>query len=228
VAPTVTENVHMSPPGIVPPERITDEPVAVKVPLPQVPLGGLVITRPDGRLSVNATPLRAALPLGLAIEKFRLVEPESRMEETPKLAVIEGGNGAVTVSKAIAGVLFPPELWAVMLRDLVPTVVPFTVTEKLQLGNVEENEKVPVSAVATTDPPGQSPETTLGLVNTRPLGSPGLKVVASGKEKLRSTETDRVEIPPTEIEVGENDAVTIGCAVATPANREIMANKTIS
>jgi hypothetical protein len=74
---------------------------AVMVPPPQVvdwPLG-LATTNPAGRLSVNATPLKAVPVFGLVTAKFRTVVPLVRMDERPKALVITGGT-AVTVRSA--------------------------------------------------------------------------------------------------------------------------------
>jgi hypothetical protein len=72
----------------VPAARLMDEApaAAVMVPVQVVTtFGGVPTTKPAGRLSVNVTPVRARLALGLAIVKLSDVEPCSGMDAAPKV-----------------------------------------------------------------------------------------------------------------------------------------------
>jgi len=64
---TLTENVHDALDARLAPDKLTEDApgVAVIVPPPQVPVKplGVATTRPDGRLSVNATPVSVTLVL---------------------------------------------------------------------------------------------------------------------------------------------------------------------
>jgi hypothetical protein len=74
-------------------------PVAVAVP-PHVLLSplGVVTTRPAGKLSVNATPVRDRAVLLFVIVKVRLVAPFSGTVEAPNAFVIDGGLVTVRVA----------------------------------------------------------------------------------------------------------------------------------
>jgi hypothetical protein len=93
----------------VPAERLTDpEPdVAATVP-PQVllTLGVAATTRPAGRLSANARPLRARAAFGLVMLKLSDVVPFKGIEAAPKVLVMLGGVATVRVAEAVLPV--PP------------------------------------------------------------------------------------------------------------------------
>src|SRR5262245_25034384 len=80
---TSTLKVQEAPAASVAPARLTlDEPaVAVIVPPPQLPTRpfGVATTRPAGRLSVNATPVKATVVLGLVTSKVSVVDSLSRI-----------------------------------------------------------------------------------------------------------------------------------------------------
>jgi hypothetical protein len=74
---TVTEKVQEAPAANVAPERLRepDAAVAVMVPPPQEPVSplGVDMTRPEGKVSVKATPLSEEPALGLVTVKLRVV-----------------------------------------------------------------------------------------------------------------------------------------------------------
>src|SRR6266853_1481650 len=117
---TSTEKVHEEPAAgeavKVPPDRLMVllPAVAVIVPLPQEPvtLGVAATTRPAGKLSVNATPLRALAVFGLVMVKLSVLLAFNAMLVGLKALLIVGG--ATTVMEAFA-------------------VVPWTVNEIMQL-----------------------------------------------------------------------------------------------
>ena len=112
----------------VPADRLTmPEPaVAVAVP-PQVldkPLG-VATTKPAGKVSVKAKPLRLELAFGLLIVKVSEVVPFSAMLEAPKALVMAGGVAKETVTLALAVFPVPPSVEVmVTLLFFRPVVVP--------------------------------------------------------------------------------------------------------
>ena len=114
VAVTLTENVHDDPAAgeavSVPPERLTAPlpAVAVIVPAPQVPARplGVEITKPAGKLSVNATPLRGLKVLGFVTVKFNVLLVFSAMLVGLNDLVIVGGEATVKLAEAVLPV--PP------------------------------------------------------------------------------------------------------------------------
>src|SRR5580704_6979009 len=111
---TFTENVHDDPAAgeavSVPPERLTAPlpAVAVIVPAPQVPARplGVEITKPAGKLSVNATPLSGTLVFGLVMLNVSEVVPFRGTSAAPNDLVIVGGEATVKLAEAVLPV--PP------------------------------------------------------------------------------------------------------------------------
>jgi len=106
---TFTESVQDALAAIVPPERLMlpDPATAVGVP-PQVLVKafGVATTRPAGRLSVNATPVRATFVFGLVMLKVSDVLPFSGMLAAPKDFKMVGGVATVRLAEAVLPV--PP------------------------------------------------------------------------------------------------------------------------
>jgi hypothetical protein len=106
----LTEKVQLDEAASVAPDRLTEEdpPVAVIVPPPQEPVSplGVATTKPDGSVSVKATPLKLSPALGFMIVKLRLVLPPTAIAAAPKLLLIDGGP--VTVTLAVAVLPVPP------------------------------------------------------------------------------------------------------------------------
>ena len=134
---TFTEKLQELLAARVAPVRLTEpEPAAaVIVPPPQEPVRplGVATTKPEGRVSVNATPVRAVPVLGLVIVNVRLVVTFTLMLAAPKALVIDGG--AITVMLAVLlvapGPLCVDEIGPVVFA-LAPAVVPCTFTEIVQ------------------------------------------------------------------------------------------------
>jgi hypothetical protein len=82
--------------------------VAVVVPPPQLPLRpfGVAITRPAGKVSVNATPVSVNPEFGFVMLNVSDVVPFSGMVVAPKVFVIDGGDA--TVRFAVAVLPVPP------------------------------------------------------------------------------------------------------------------------
>ena len=106
---TLTETVQLALAARVPAERLMlpDPAVAVAVP-PQVLFRalGVATTRPAGRLSVKAIPVKARLVLGFWIVKVSEVVPFNGMLAAPNALAIDGG--VATVRLAVAVLPVPP------------------------------------------------------------------------------------------------------------------------
>ena len=125
----MTVAVQVAPGASVAPERLAvDEPLAaVKVPL-QVVLGfpGVAITSPEGRLSVNATPLSVVFEFEFVSVKVKLVVPFNGMVAAPNPFVIEIGLATTMLAEAVLPVR-PPASVAVTLPVVLlatPSAVP--------------------------------------------------------------------------------------------------------
>ena len=105
-----------------------DPAFAVTVP-PQVLLSplGVPTTKPDGRLSVNASPVSAKPLFGLLILNVSVVVPFSGILGAPNTLVIVGGDATVRFAEEVLPV--PPfvELM-VVLTVYSPAEAPVTVT----------------------------------------------------------------------------------------------------
>src|SRR5262249_22860904 len=134
---TFTETAHEALAATVPPDRLTvlAPPVAVAVP-PQVlfRFGVEATTRPEGRLSVNDSPLSVTLLFGLVMLMVSRVVPFSGIFVGAN--VLLTGCGAVTVLAAVLLVFpVPPlvELTAPVVFDTTPDWVPVTFTTIVQV-----------------------------------------------------------------------------------------------
>src|SRR5438046_3025590 len=127
---TFTETVHEALVARVPADRLTEpEPAtAVAVP-PQVLLRpfGVATTRPAGKLSVKATPVRATLVFGFVMLNVSDVVPFNGICAAPNALLIDGGEA--TVRFALAVLLVPP--WVEVRLPVVlvarPGAAPVTV-----------------------------------------------------------------------------------------------------
>lgn len=91
---TFTENVHKPFASKVAPDRYTVVVVLLIVPPPQEPVKplGVVTTRPEGKLSVNATPSSAVPLFGFVIVNVSGVMPANGITGAPNCLVMCGGN----------------------------------------------------------------------------------------------------------------------------------------
>src|SRR5438876_467062 len=107
---TFTEKLQELLAARVAPVRLTEpEPAAaVIVPPPQEPVRplGVATTKPAGRVSVNATPVRARVVLGLLMVKVSEVVALSTMLAAPNALLIVGGFATVRFADAVLPV--PP------------------------------------------------------------------------------------------------------------------------
>jgi hypothetical protein len=179
---TFTETVQDALLAIVPAERLTPDEPATPVAVPPhvllIPLG-VATTSPDGKLSVNASPVSPA-GFGFVMLKVSEVEPFNGMVTAPNAFVIEGAS-AVTLMLAEAVPPVPPSVDVTLpvVLFLVPGVVPVTFT-----ANVHEEDAarlapvkliLPEAATAVIVPPPQVPVRPLGVETARPEGSVSVK-----------------------------------------------------
>ena len=133
---TVTEKLHVALAAKVAPVRLIElEPaVAVMVPLPQLPDSpfGVATTKPEGRVSVNPTPVIAFPELVLVTTKVKLVVPFRGTNELPKAAINVGAVPTDNVATEVLPVLPLVEVTVTLLIK-APGVVPVTFNEKVQL-----------------------------------------------------------------------------------------------
>jgi hypothetical protein len=101
---TFTKTVQAPLEASVPPERLTVDPpeIAVAVP-PQVLLrvGMDPTIKPPGRLSVNASPVRARLVFGLLMAKVRSVVPFNGIVAAPNALLIAGAVATIRLAEAV-------------------------------------------------------------------------------------------------------------------------------
>ena len=90
---TLTDTAHEALEARVPADKLTDDNPAAAVAVPPqvlLRLGVAATTRPDGRLSVNATPVSDASVLGFVMVSVREVVPLSGIEAAPKALEMVG------------------------------------------------------------------------------------------------------------------------------------------
>ncbi len=154
--------------------------VVVTVP-PQIVAEALATVRPVGRVSVNATPVRATVfAAGLVIVKVNDVVAFCAMLVGLKALAIDGGATTFRVAVLLVAPVPPSvELTAPVVLALAPAVVPVTFTENVQelLAAIVPPVRliVPEPAVAVMVPLPQDPVRPLGVETTRPAGSVSLK-----------------------------------------------------
>jgi hypothetical protein len=185
VVPVIlTENVQDAPDAIVAPARLTAlEPAPlVMAPPPQDPVRplGVETTRPDGRLSVKATPVNEIeLTAGLVTVKVSDVVPFSGIDAAPNDLVMLGG--ARTLRLAVAVLPVPPlvEVTALVVFVKSPEAVPVTLTEKVQ-----ELFTARAAALSVTElepaadamvPPPHDPVKPFGVATSIPAGNVSVK-----------------------------------------------------
>jgi hypothetical protein len=132
--------------------------VAVMAPPPQEPVSplGVEIVRPAGSVSVKPTPERAWVALVFWTVKLNVVDPFSGMDAAPKTLLMVGGAATVTLALEVLPV--PPTVavtWTLLF--FTPPVVPFTLTETVQLALAArvppDRLTDPAPAVAVAVPP---------------------------------------------------------------------------
>jgi hypothetical protein len=191
-----------------PPPQEPDRPFAVET------------RRPDGRMSVNATPVNELeFAAGLAMVKVSDVAPFKGIDAAPKDLVMLGG--ARTVRFAVAVLPVPPlvEVTAPVVLVKLPEAVPVTLTE-----NVHELLMAKVAPVSVTEvepatdvmvPLPQDPVSPFGDATTVPTGKVSVKatpesalVLAAGLVMVKVSEV----VPLTAMVGAPKDFVMLGGA----------------
>jgi hypothetical protein len=101
---TLRETEQLAPAEMVPPVRLREPAPAVATAVPpqlELRSAGVDTTKPDGRKSVNATPVCDVDTSGFAITNVREVVPPAGMVVAPNALVIDGGD------TAMAGLAYP-------------------------------------------------------------------------------------------------------------------------
>jgi hypothetical protein len=106
VAITATLTVQLLDAGIVPPlnVNVVSAGAGAKVGLPHpvvLAFGTAATCTPEGRASVNATPVRIVEAFGFVIVKLSVLVPATITDAGAKLFPIEGGPTTVTVSTIV-------------------------------------------------------------------------------------------------------------------------------
>ena len=164
---TFTEKVHAVPAARVAPDRLMvfDPALAVIVPPPHEPVSplGVDTTRPDGIVSVNASPVSGS-EFGFVIVKLRavLLLGPNNCESANALVILGGvGNTTVRLAVEVFPVSPPPEkTWTLLF--FTPAVVPTTFTLNVQ--------DVPAATVAPDRLMVLDPATAVGTVPLQPVG----------------------------------------------------------
>src|SRR5258708_3926025 len=184
-----TETVHEALTASVPPAKLTDVAFATAVVVPPQVLfafGGLARIKPAGRLSVNATPVRATFEFGFWIVKVKVVKPPIGCKGGLNELVIVGGAATVRFAVAVppAPLLVPPLVEVMFPVVLVywPDAAPVTVTE---------NGQDPAATVMLAP----LSEIVVGLVVVRVPPQTELELVATVKP------AGRVSVKPTPVSV---------------------------
>jgi hypothetical protein len=134
VAVTLSETAHDEFPARVPPDRDTLPEAATAVAVPPqvfVRAGVAATVSPEGRVSVNATPV-SAVEFELLIVRVSEVLPFTAIDETPNALLMLGATGTgFTVKVAVPVLPVPPSVDVTLLVVLifVPVVVAVTLSE---------------------------------------------------------------------------------------------------
>lgn len=221
---TFTLNVHEPLAWMTAPVRLTlfDPAAAVIVPLPQDPFRpfGVATTIPEGRASVNATPVSVAVfPAGLVTVKLKLVVPFTGIFAAPNDLLIAGGNSTVTFAVAVPPLPPSVEVTVPVMLFCAPIVVPVTFTLNVQ----DEFAAKPAPARTTLVPPALAVIVPLPHDPVRPLGA--ATTIPAGRLSAKPTPLSatvftagfaivklRLVLPLTGMEAAPNALVIVGGA----------------
>jgi len=214
------------------PARLTTPDPATAVATPPQVLArpfGVATTNPEGKLSVNAIPVREiVLAAGFAIVNVRDVDPFRGMLDAPKALTIVGG--VATVRFAVAVLPVPPfvEVTVPVVFTKLPDAVPVTFTVNVQVEFTAivppVNDALPDPATAVPVPP-QVLVRPFGVATTSPAGSVSVKatpasatVLAAGLVivKVRDVEPFRGRLAAPKAFAIDGGATTAMLAEAVP------------
>jgi hypothetical protein len=177
---TFTEKIQFIPEASAAPVRFTVElpATAVMGPPPHEPVSpfGVATTNPAGKLSVKEMPISVSgFPAGFETAKVKLVVPPSGIEVAPKALEIDGGPSTATLAVAV----LPIPILEVTVTELfcVPTPIPCTFTEKVQLAPAASVAPVRLilDRLTVNVPPPQEPFT--GGARIKPPGKLSVKAI---------------------------------------------------
>lgn len=182
VAVTLTENVHELARFSVAADRLMapDPAFAEIVPPPHDPVSpfGVETSNPAGKLSVNATPARAAaLAAGLVMVKLSFVLEFNTMLLGENDLLIVGALVTVRVAVLLVAPVPPRvELIGPVVLFFTPAVVPVTFTDRLQLDEIAPPLRLTEVALAAAVKVPPHVLVVLGTLATcMPLGNESLK-----------------------------------------------------
>ncbi len=178
VAVTSTEIAQVALAASVAPDRVTVlAPVTALMVPPQVlatPLG-VATTNPAGSASLNATPVRAWLALGLLMVKPNVDVPFMGIVDGPKVTVMLGDDSTLILADAVLPPAALKELTALVTLVKSPTSVAFTFTlnvhDPLAAMVAPVMVRVLEPAVAVMFPPVHDPVRAGGFASTIPAGN---------------------------------------------------------
>jgi len=185
---------------------------AAIVPPPQLPTRplGLDTSKPVGSVSEKASPVKVNTEFGLVRLNVRLVEPPGTSVRLPKLFARSGDPATVKVATAAGAAGAFVEVRVLLVFSFVPSVVPTTFTEMVQVVPEGAFTVPPVKpmlfdpAVALAVPP-QVLTKPLGVATTTPAGMVSVKVrPVTAAPPLFLIVKVSVDAPPMLMLAGEN------------------------
>ncbi len=177
----------------VPPEKLTEDDAGFAIRVPELhdcvaPLG-VATSRPAGRISLKAMPVRGeALAPGFVRVKVRVVDPFKGTVGAENEAPSVGAAADFRLADAVLPV--PPfvEVTAPVVLRKDPATVAVTFT-----ANVQElpaaivapaSATLPLPDVAVIVPPPQEPDSPLGVATTNPVGNVSIKATPFNGSEL--------------------------------------------
>jgi hypothetical protein len=195
--------------GTDPPARLTEDEPATAVTVPPQLLArseGVATTRPEGRASVKANPVRATVLFGLVTVRVSEVVVSSGMVAAPNALLITGGATTVSIADAVLPVPAFVEVTALVVLVKAPATVPVTSTNTTQAFDPPETVGATVApdmvilvdpGVAVTVPPPQFLTVrSFGENTTSPAGKVSVKETPVRVTVLLGLTTARTR-PPT-------------------------------
>ncbi len=176
------ENMHCVLAEIVALASDTEFAVNVAVPPQTVALAGIAATRPAGKLSVKPTPVSDDEAFGLVMVKVSVVLWPILIDAAPKFLRIDGGEGALTPTEAVAALpgSLSLEVTVLVVLFFAPAVLAVTFTENVQLAPAPSvapvRDTFEPAAVAAIEPPPHDPVRPLGVATTSPEGKLSVKL----------------------------------------------------
>lgn len=137
--------------------RVVSPEVGSKVPPQVFTTPGVAATcSPKGRLSVKLIPVRITSGFGLVRVKVRVVDPLSRIVESPNALAIVGGLATVRLALAVVPGPLSVEVTTPVVLKYCPEAVPVTVMSNwhtLLTAMLAPDSSIPVGAVVVNVPP---------------------------------------------------------------------------